>query len=278
MEDLTGRVFGRWTAVALAGKVKNGRAAYECRCECGTVRVVAASHLRDGSSSSCGCRRSEVTARRNTKHGMADTPEHNIWRLMKVRCLNKRHWAYRYYGGRGVKVCRRWLDSFTNFYEDMGPRPSPNHTLDRYPDTAGDYEPANCRWATWEQQQNNRRNNRRLTHGGVTKNLAEWGRATGLDPTLIRHRIDRRGWPVGAALTTPAADRRRLLTLGGVTRTLAEWARATGISKLTIAGRLRRGWPAEEALKTPPWGRARSKTAAGGASRGAPPAAGEAAG
>src|SRR5437868_6291436 len=84
MEDLTGRVFGRWTAVASAGKVKNGRAAYECRCECGTVRVVAASRLKDGSSASCGCLRSEVTARRNTKHGMADTAEHNIWRLMKA--------------------------------------------------------------------------------------------------------------------------------------------------------------------------------------------------
>lgn len=89
-------------------------------------------------------------------HGLSNTGTHRSWSMMKTRCYNPNSGSYRHYGGRGIKVCKRWLDNFENFLQDMGERP-PGTTLDRYPDGDGDYTPGNCRWATAEQQMKNRR-------------------------------------------------------------------------------------------------------------------------
>lgn len=86
-----------------------------------------------------------------------DHPLYSIWNMMKQRCYNSKHTAYPLYGGRGIRVCKRWLDSFQNFINDVGERPSLKHTIDRYPDKDGDYEPTNFRWATWHEQNLNRR-------------------------------------------------------------------------------------------------------------------------
>lgn len=95
-------------------------------------------------------------------HGMSNTPEYKAWFEMKRRCYNKNRKGYKNYGGRGIKVCDRWLESFENFYEDMGDRPSPNHSLDRI-DVNGNYEPSNCKWSDRTEQNYNQR-----FRGGVT--------------------------------------------------------------------------------------------------------------
>lgn len=119
---------------------------------------------------------------------------------MKTRCINPKAINYPHYGGRGVKVCERWLHSFENFLADMGPAPSNKHTLDRFPNQEGDYEPGNCRWATHKTQNNNRRGNRLLTFQGKTQTVAQWADDIGINSSTLYHRLYR-GMSVEMALT-----------------------------------------------------------------------------
>lgn len=140
------------------------------------------------------------------KHGLKNVPEYQIWNGMKNRCLNPKVAAYARYGARGIYVCERWLDDFAAFYADMGPRPSPEHSLDRI-DGAGPYAPENCRWATLEEQLLNRRSAYILTHDGRTQPLMLWAKELGfdaLDLNAIRARL-RQGWDHSRALTEPIA-------------------------------------------------------------------------
>lgn len=132
------------------------------------------------------------------KHGMTKSPEFFCWHNMRMRCSTPTSSSYHLYGARGIKVCPRWSDSFENFLADMGPRPSPKHSLDRI-DSNGNYEPANCRWATAAEQAANRRSVRNITHGGVTASIAEWARRTGLKEATIAYRLNR-GLPPAAVL------------------------------------------------------------------------------
>ena len=133
-----------------------------CQCECGEVIEAKTQDLRSGDTKSCGCLiKDKLTARNkeNAIHNMRNTSEYRIWCRMKERCFNSNHKSYDRYGGRGITICDQWLNSFEQFYKDMGARPTPQHTIDRInPDE--DYEPNNCRWATNEQQQQNRTNNK----------------------------------------------------------------------------------------------------------------------
>lgn len=139
------------------------------------------------------------------KHGMSATSEHCIWRSMLNRCTNQKHRDWHTYGGKGITVCEQWK-VFANFYADMGPRPSPKHSIDRI-DPSGNYEPGNCRWATAKEQARHFSRNRMLTHEGVTRPLVEWAEITGLKRKTISDRLDT-GWTVEAALTTPPVRKR----------------------------------------------------------------------
>ena len=197
-KDITGQKFGRLTVEAYSGIDKKHQALWQCRCECGNAKVVRASGLKSGRTKSCGC----LIGKANITHGCFGTPEYGIWSGMMSRCTNPKHTYYSRYGGRGIKVCERW-NSFVHFLEDMGLRPSPEHTIDRYPNGDGNYEPGNVRWATMAEQNRNHPNVKLITFNGETLCLREWASRTGLDRTTIAFRI-KAGWTVERALTTPA--------------------------------------------------------------------------
>lgn len=149
-------------------------------------------------------------------HGMCHTDEYHAWEGMKLRCSNAK--LYPYHAGRSIKVCDRWANSFTAFYEDVGPRPSTEHSLDRYPDNNGNYEPGNVRWATRSEQQRNTRRCSLLTIGSVTRPMLEWDEVAGLRPGTVKTRV-KRGWPIEEVLRprNPIA----------IQRGLKRWANAT---------------------------------------------------
>jgi hypothetical protein len=194
-----GQRFGKWTVI---GELfRRGTTKYvQCACDCGTQKGVNIYNLASGASPSCGC----VTRRsgRNRIHGRAGTPDYNRWMHMLRRCHNPRNARYSLYGGRGIAVCDRWRgpDGFLNYIADMGPRPSPKHTVDRV-DNDGPYSPENCRWATQSQQCRNRRDSRNITFNGETLNIMEWAERLGMHHMTLRRRLET--WSVEKAFTIP---------------------------------------------------------------------------
>ncbi len=195
-----GQVFGRWTVVSRAASDRYGER-WNCNCICGSRKSVSAQTLWSRHSQSCGCLHREVSAangRANIKHGASargtTTPEYNAWLGMRRRVLGHDESHRRNYTDRGITVCDRWRASFADFLADVGPRPSSKHSLDRYPDPNGIYEPGIVRWATAREQANNRSNTHVISIGGVTKPLVEWAERSGLDRCALMWRVDK-GWP-----------------------------------------------------------------------------------
>lgn len=172
-----------------------------CQCDCGTRKEVAQHALRQGHTTSCGCKSATRIAALRRTHGMSSSPEFQVWRAILSRCLNQRQQSYPRYGGRGIHVCERWRMSFAAFYEDMGPRPSAWHSIDRI-NNDGHYEPQNCRWVTQRQQTLNTCRNVVLEHSGQRLTVAEWAERLGVQHGTLRRRLSR-GWPTDRVLSAP---------------------------------------------------------------------------
>lgn len=166
--DCTNVRFGRLVALSESvPKIRKDRGTkirtYLCRCDCGAEITVTVPDLRSGNTNSCGCFRADRAIEVNRTHGMSQSvtrggkaaTEYQIWNGMIGRCSQPSHISWPLYGARGISVCERWR-TFSNFYEDMGPRPSAKHSIDRI-DSDGDYTPENCRWATAKEQFSNQR-------------------------------------------------------------------------------------------------------------------------
>jgi hypothetical protein len=241
--DLTGHVFGRLRVVAYAGKQvrpNNNGSLWRCLCApdlggCGAEKIVYAGKLRHGSTRSCGCLREESRGRSSVTHGASCgksrlnkvSLEYSSWAGMKRRCYCRTDKKYARYGGRGIDICARWRDEFSAFLSDVGPRPSPAHSIGRISNDDGywcgrsdcpDCGPAkrtcNVRWETAREQQRNRSTNTVLELDGVSRCLSEWSEVTGIRSSLIQQRL-RAGWTTREALTVPPSTGNRWLNLGG---------------------------------------------------------------
>lgn len=240
----TGKKYGKLTVLEFSHVKRTVH--WICQCECGNTVVAAGHHLRAGTVTTCGC------AHRKS-NGMSGSPVYKVWQAMKSRCYNPKDSHYRNYGARGITVIDRWLESFSNFFDDMGERPFVGATLERVDNSKG-YSKANCKWATRHEQMANTRASRILTYNGETKCIAEWARSIGVNSKTIHYRLNQ-GWPLAKALTTPAtpAEERtaKMLTFNKETRSLTGWARKLGINHASLCERLANGWPLEKALTTP---------------------------
>lgn len=183
-----GQRIGRVTIIQEAPQKKAHRR-FDCLCDCGTRFTAHLAALRTGNTTSCGCWRKQ----RATIHGMHKESEYRCWAHMISRCSDRKSRSWKNYGGRGIRVCKRWVQSFAAFLEDVGRRPGPGYTLDRYPDNNGNYEPGNVRWATARQQHGNTRRTIRVDYKGQIRPMVEVARELGLNPDTVRERR-RRGW------------------------------------------------------------------------------------
>lgn len=181
-------------------------------------------------------------------HGLTETTEYSIWTNMKTRCNNHNNEFYKDYGGRGIKICAEWENSFENFYADMGKRPSKKHTLDRINNDNG-YSVDNCRWAIKKVQANNRRNNILIEYNGVSKTLKQWCEELELNYKNTHKRIKNLGWSIEKAFLEPPMPTERLITFNGKTQSVRAWGRELNINSNRISSRLNQlGLSIEESL------------------------------
>jgi len=228
--------YGRWSVISEFGiSSRKNKRKFLCRCDCGNERVVLLHELRRGNSTSCGCLQKEVAKKQMTTHGKTKTRTYNVWISMRKRCLNPNHKSYNDYGGRGITICNKWLDNFENFLDDMGESPN-GKSLDRIDNNKGYYKD-NCRWSSWKEQANNRRNSKIINFNGKSMCCSDWEKELNFGSGLIGKRL-KNGWGMNKILTTPAKPIRVKFEYMGQIKTLSEWSKFLGISSHTLYDRL----------------------------------------
>ena len=186
MIDITGETFNRLTVVS-----KNETTGWDCVCSCGNkVFRVTSDKLKSGNTKSCGCLQPEVVSKLNHTHGMSRTPTYYTWVNMRIRCYKEDSDYYYRYGGRGITVCDRWKESFSNFLEDMGPKPE-GTSIERLDNDKG-YYPENCVWASPLQQALNRSNSVFVTYSGTKYPLMVACEVAGVEYSKIFWRVHQR--------------------------------------------------------------------------------------
>lgn len=201
---LSGKRVGRLLVIEKVGTTKNG-GDWLCLCDCGVKKVLGGTALSMGMVNSCSCIRTENTAALRRTHGMSNTKIYVCWEEIRKRCRNPKVKAYKHYGARGIDVCDEWYNSFSKFYSDMIEGYEEHLTIDRIDVNKGYYK-ENCRWATWEVQNYNKRNSFLIEYKGQKLNKYEWSKITGIHPHALYSRIKLYGWSVERALTTPQAN------------------------------------------------------------------------
>jgi len=194
--------FGKLLVVKRDNNRKGYRPYWVCQCDCGVTKIVSGDHLKRGNIKSCGCSRKTHGQTTNRTKSQA----YSIWDSMIQRCTNKNSPVWKYYGGRGITVCRHWLD-FSNFLADMGNPPTHRHQIDRM-DNDKSYHPSNCRWVVSKINNRNRSNNHILTYGGKTQCLSAWAEEYNIGCQVLSSRL-RSDWSIRRALTTQVREYKR---------------------------------------------------------------------
>jgi hypothetical protein len=208
--DITGQRFGKLTAIKEHHQGIQGRWHWLCKCDCGNKVIILGINLRNGNTKSCGCLKSEITAKRNKDNSTHNLSKHTLYivhRNMMQRCYNNSNTRYLDYGGRGITVYQEWHDlpsfytwALTSGYEE-------HLTIDRI-DNNGNYCPENCRWVTQQENQNNKRTNKYITYNGRVHTISEWSRILKIAYCTLYYRLSS-NWTIEEALTTPVGEKRR---------------------------------------------------------------------
>ena len=206
---MEGKVFNDLTVIRRASRAPKSKLIYwECLCSCGATTTVRGDKLRAGLAKNC--KHGGWTQNRPARSHLAITveyrSEYSSWLNMRVRCARPKCRMYPHYGGRGIRICPQWKNSFKNFLRDMGAKPTPKHTIERK-DVNGDYEPKNCRWATMAEQAKNKRTSVYVTYHGRRMLLTELVAELGLRRSIVYARL-KMGWPLDIALALPLYKRR----------------------------------------------------------------------
>lgn len=206
--DLIRQRFGKLTVVKQVGKDKWRQALWLCKCDFGNSKIICGNNLKNSHTKSCSCLRAEITKQRSIKHGHAQggkSKTYTTWKTITQRCTNPNHKYYDNYGGRGIKICKRWK-KFENFLEDMGECP-PGYQIDRINNNKG-YSKENCRWTTSKMNNRNRRDNHLEIYNGKTQCLANWAEEYKINYSTLLCRLNA-DWSIEKALTTPIKKRKK---------------------------------------------------------------------
>lgn len=214
---MLGQVYGRWTVTRVYRKGTHNVA--DCTCSCGNSKQgIRISTIENGESHSCGCYAKERASKLNTTHGNSKHPMFQAYYDMVRRCTNPSRKDYHHYGGRGIKVCDRWLEpngeGFKNFLEDSKDFEGEGGEIDRV-DVDGNYCPENCKWATRKEQTRNTRFNHVIEYKGESKCMAEWAEDFGIPYRILQDRLGKLGWSVEKAFTHPFKVKRVVLCREG---------------------------------------------------------------
>lgn len=215
--DITGQTFNYLTALNREPNI-GPYAMFKFKCICNNEKILKSRDVRRGTTKSCGCKKLELCGKTNYKHGHAKPNKNSLtyktYMNMLMRCYNKNHSSYQYYGSRNIKICDRWLgkEGFTNFLKDMGER-SKNTEIDRYPDKNGDYELSNCRWATRKENTDNRNCTIYLEYKGLNLLLSEWSLITKIKYNVLERRLYHK-WTIERILTSPVKYKHKFIFNG----------------------------------------------------------------
>lgn len=246
-EKMTTMKFGRLKPVKCIGVV-NGRTTWECLCDCGNTVNVIQKNLSNGNTKSCGCMQKDTALSIRKVHGKSKSRLYTLYEGMKARCNKTNSVVYKYYGGRGIKVCPEWEKDFLAFekwmldngYDETLPRGV--QTIDRI-DSDGDYSPSNCRIITIAEQQRNKKCLKKYSYNGEEHLLCEWAEITGISYKVLESRINRYGWSFEEAIENPKFSKVKLdkkaISFNGETKSIKEWSEKLGIKENTIRGRMR---------------------------------------
>lgn len=235
---MIGKRFGKLVVIEKAEKKQH----YVCKCDCGNTSVVFRGNLTRGNSRSCGCVRL-------TANGLSELhrAEYYCWSGIIKRCTNPSDKSFKNYGARGISVCEEWRTSFEQFLTDMGPRPSPEHSIDRV-NNDGNYEPANCRWANTYEQANNTRKNTFFTYDGERLTFSQLADKYHIPRTTLINRVHKLGWSIEDAIDRPHFA--GLYEYNGKMLKLPEIANLSGIKYATLYYRLNVAkLPIDDAIK-----------------------------
>ena len=257
-KDLIGQTFNRWTIIGTSDKTNKHYDRYwlcQCSCKNKTVREVRELSLTTEKSKSCGCYSSEKTTAMNKERGFRDKYPYykrikSIYDGMRKRCYDENKDNYDSYGGRGISVCKEWLNEFMIFYEwALNNGYSNELTIDRI-ENDGNYEPSNCRWATQEEQDYNKRNTVYLEIDGEYKNVLEWEKFSGLSYSVLWQRYNIFGFRTKEEMFKPVRQITEIIHNGNEIK-LTQLARETGIGVETLRWRYKQGFRDKELIRHP---------------------------